>query len=113
MTLAIKATTSENITAKFSNLLAAKYIGNILSLLVQGHLLQMSNYAYCYLLAIGTYLLLTILILKYMPDSFDFYYSLKSLLKLYSDSIVILCRQPGGRGNLLDLWIVMMIIFFA
>ena len=110
MTLAIKATTSEGTTAKFSTLLAARYAGNILSLLVQGHLLRVSNYAYCYLIAVGTYLLLIILILKYIPESFDFGFA-KSMSNLYTGVIKILCRQPGGRGNLLDLWIVMMVIF--
>ena len=96
--------TTKSSTAKF-NSLAAKYAGNILNLLVQGYLLKMSNYAYCFLTAMGAYLLLSMLIAKYMPEHLDYNYSpRKSIFKLYVESIGLLYTQPEGGGSLLNSW---------
>ena len=95
-TLAAQTTSKEHTTIKFSYILAAKYSGNILGFLLQGLLLKSSSFAACFLISVGTYLTIPVLMVKYMPDSRNRNTDTSSIFSLYWDTITLMTRKPKG-----------------
>ena len=108
-TLAVQTTSKEQTTSKFSFILAAKFSGNILGFILQGLLLKTSNFAYCFLISVGTYLIVSILMVLFMTDSRNKNTDSSSIFNLYWHTIRLLTTKPMG-GTFLALWSVMIVI---
>ena len=108
-TLAAQSTSKEHTTTKFSYILAAKFSGDILGFILQGFLLKSANFAACFLISVGIYLTVSVLMLILMPDSRNKNTDSSSIFSLYWDTITLMTRKPKG-GTLLALWSVMIII---
>ena len=108
-TLAAQTTSKEHTTTKFSYILAAKYSGNILGFILQGLFLKTANFAGCFLISVGTYLIISVLMVILMPDNRNRNADTSSIFSLYWDTITLMTRKPKG-GTLLALWAVMIII---
>ena len=108
-TIAVRLTTEENRTQKFSCMLATKYTGNILGFFLQGVLLNYVNFSYFYLISIGTYLAVLLLAMFFMPENNTKHSEQRPCLNHYSKALQVMTKKPKG-GTLLALWSVMLII---
>ena len=66
--MAAQTISKEHTTTKFSNILAAKFSGDILGFILQGLLMKTVNFAGCFLISVGTYLTISVLMLILMYD---------------------------------------------
>ena len=108
--MAVQTTSKEHTTTKFSYMLAAKFSGDIIGFILQGLLMKSANFAGCFLISIGTYLTISVLMLILMSDCKNRNTnSSSSIFTLYWDTIRLMTRKPKG-GTLLALWSVMIII---
>ena len=108
-TMAAQTTSKENTTTKFSYILAAKFSGDILGFILQGLLMKTTNFAACFLISVGTYLTIFVLMVILMYDCKNRNTDTSSIFSLYWDTITLMTRKPKG-GTLLALWTVMIII---
>ena len=107
--MAAQNTSKEHTTTKFSYILAAKFSGDILGYILQGLLMKTANFATCFLISIGTYLTISVLMVILMYDCKNRNTDTSSIFSLYWDTITLMTRKPKG-GTLLALWSVMIII---
>ena len=94
--MAAQTTSKEHTTTKFSYILAAKYFGNITGFLLQGLMLMSSNFAGCFLISVGTYLTISVLMVMLMPDCKNRNTDSSSIFSLYWDTITLMTRKPKG-----------------
>ena len=67
------------------------------------------NFAGCFLISVGTYLTISVLMIILMYDCKNRNTDTSSIFSLYWDTITLMTRKPKG-GTLLALWSVMIII---
>ena len=82
-TMAAQTTSKEHTTAKFSYMLAAKFSGDIIGYILQGLLMKTANFATSFLISIGTYLTISVLMLILMSDCKNRNTDTSSIFSLY------------------------------
>ena len=116
LTIAVQNRPQDQQAIKFGRMMATKYLGNIASLTLQGILVEVSNFAYCFMVSIAIYFLIAIVIFIYLEDT---RYEdtntrkekqCKSPCGHYWNGMSVMTKKPKG-GSLLDLWAVMVIVF--
>ena len=71
--------------------------------------MKTANFATCFLISIGTYLTISVLMVILMSDCKNRNTDTSSIFSLYWDTITLMTKKPKG-GTLLALWTVMIII---
>ena len=116
LTIAVQNRPQDQQAIKFGRMMAAKYLGNIASFTLQGILLEVSNFAYCFMVSIAIYFVIALVIFICLEDKTYEDTNTKKEKQCKSpcghcwNGMSIMTQKPKG-GSLLDLWAVMVIVF--
>ena len=111
LTIAVQNRPQDQQAIKFGRMMAAKYLGNITSFTLQGILLKVSNFAYCFMVSIAIYFLIAIVIFICLEDKTYEDTNAKKEKQCKSpcghcwNGMSIMTQKPKG-GSLSDLWAV-------